>query len=158
MDERATPPWIEGAKQTQTKGRGGNPAWVKGMPSPNPKGRPPGITDKKAKLAQRMLADADGIVGVMVEKAMEGDTSAASLVLSRVLPALRGQNEKVEFAFDASAPITEQIEAVLSAIAGGTVAADVGRQIIDAIGTLSGARAVEELEQRIFALEAKEAV
>ncbi len=156
MSEATQPSWMEGFKPTSAKGRGGNPAWVKGMPSPNPKGRPPGITDKKAKLAQRMLADADGIVGVMVEKAMEGDTSAASLVLSRVLPALRGQTEKVQFAFDAEAPVTEQMEAVLTAIADGTVAADVGRQIIDAIGALSNARAVEELEHRIVVLEAKE--
>lgn len=74
--------------------------WYAGMPSPNPKGRPVGITDRKAKLAQRMLADANGIIGVMVEKAMEGDSGAAALILSRVMPALRGQTEKVQFDFD----------------------------------------------------------
>ncbi|MEM7664560.1 MAG: DUF5681 domain-containing protein [Pseudomonadota bacterium] len=158
MTEATKPDWLKNWKPDESKQKGGNPNWYPGMKSPNPAGRPKGITDKRVRIAKKMLDDADGIVAVMTEKALEGDTGAASLVLSRVLPALRGQTEKVEFAFDASAPVTEQIEAVLSAIAAGTVAADVGRQIIDAIGTLSNARAVEELEQRILALEVKEAV
>lgn len=45
---------------------------------------------------------------------------------------------------------------VISAIADGTVPADIGRQIIDAIGTLSAIRANEELEARITALEEKQ--
>jgi len=126
------------------------------MPSPNPAGRPRGITDKKAKLAHRMLEDAEGIVAALIEKALEGDTGAASLVLARCLPALRSQAEKVCFDFDASSPVPQQIEQVLAAMAAGAVAPDVGRQIIDAIGSLSSARAVEELEGRLAALEAKE--
>ena len=146
-------PWDAGAAQPEPTERRG---WYPGMPSPNPKGRPPGITDRKAKLAQRMLADADGIVSVLIAQALEGDTGAASLVLSRVLPALRNQTEKVQFAFDPSAPVARQIEQVLAAMAEGAVSPDVGRQIIEAIGTLSNARAVEELEARIITLEAKE--
>lgn len=129
--------------------------WYKGMPSPNRGGRPRGITDRKAKLAQRIMDDADGIVQAMVEKALEGDSSAASLILSRVLPALRSQNEKVQFEFDPAAPVSSQVEAVLAAVAAGVVAADVGKQIIEAIGTLSNVRAVESLEERIVMLEAK---
>jgi len=129
--------------------------WYKGMPSPNRGGRPRGITDRKAKLAQRIMDDADGVVRVMIEKALEGDASAASLILSRVLPALRSQNEKVQFDFDPTASISSQVEAVLAAVASGAVAADVGKQIIDAIGTLSNVRMAEELDQRITMLEAK---
>lgn len=134
----------------------GSRQWKKGMPSPNPKGRPVGITDRKAKLAERMLADADGIVAALIEKALDGDTGAASLILGRVLPALRSQAEKVSFPFDATAPVATQIEQVLDAMATGIVAPDVGRQIIDSIGTLSNVRAVEELESRIITLEAKD--
>ena len=146
-------PWEDGPTQVEPAERRG---WYAGMPSPNPAGRPRGITDRKAKLAQRMLADADGIVAVLIAQALEGDTGAASLVLSRVLPALRNQTEKVQFAFDPSAPVARQIEQVLAAMAEGAVSPDVGRQIIDAIGTLSNARAVEDLEARIITLEARE--
>lgn len=158
MSEAEKPAWLEGwepapAKQ---KGVGGNPAWTPGMRSPNPTGRPRGIVDKRARISQRMLADADGIVSVLISQALEGDTGAASLILSRVLPALRNQTEKVQFDFDPSAPVARQIEQVLAAMADGAVSPDVGRQIIEAIGTLSNARAVEELEARIITLEAKE--
>jgi hypothetical protein len=133
----------------------GNPNWHKGMRSPNPKGRPPGQS-KQSKLMQRMLEDAGEVVDAVMEKAKEGDPASASLVLSRILPALRSEARTVAFAFDPAAPVSEQIEAVLAAIASGDVPVDVGRQIIDAIGTLANVRATEELEQRIILLEAKQ--
>lgn len=163
------PPWLEGTQAAQPqpvppqsdpappeRRKPGNPAWTPGMRSPNPKGRPPGIVDKRAKLSQRMLADAEGIVSALIDKALEGDTGAASLILSRVLPSLRSQAEKVSFDFDATAPVVRQVEQVLAAIAGGAVAPDVGKQIIEAIGALSAIRATEELEARLAALEAKQ--
>jgi hypothetical protein len=104
-----------------------------------------------------MLADADGIVSVLIAQALEGDTGAASIILSRVLPALRNQTEKVQFPFDPSAPIPRQIEAVLAAVAAGAVGPDVGQVIISSIKALADVRAVEELEARIITLEAKQA-
>ena len=83
------------------------------------------------------------------------DTGAASLILSRVLPALRNQTEKVQFPFDPGAPIPQQIEAVLAAVAAGAVAPDVGQVIIQSVKALADVRAVEELEARIITLEAK---
>lgn len=157
MNDVQTPPWKEGwqpAPPSDVTTRSvGNPNWYPGMPSPNPKGRPRGITDKKARLVERMLADADGIVDAIVDKALEGDSGAAALILSRVLPSIKAQSEKVEFDFDPAAPVSQQVEMVLAAIASGTVAPDVGRQIIDAINSLSQIRAAEDLEARIAALE-----
>ncbi len=144
-------------KSKEPQRRQGNPAWTPGCKSPNPSGRPKGIVDKRAKLSKQMLDDANGIVSVMVEKALEGDTGAASLVLSRVLPALKSQSERVLFEFDATAPVVKQVEQVLAAIASGAVAPDLGKQIVEAIHALSSIRAVEELEQRIVSLEEKQA-
>lgn len=154
-----TPPWLENALQAVNEQPAAAPPpgrWVKGMPSPNKAGRPRGITDRRAKIAERMLADADGIVAALVEKALKGEVGAASLILSRVLPTLRAQAEKVEFDFDSTAPVAEQVEQVLTAIAGGVIAPDVGRQIIEAIGALSSIRATDELEKRLVALEARQ--
>jgi hypothetical protein len=105
---------------------------------------------------QRMLDDAGQVVDAVIGKAKEGDTAAAGLVLSRILPALRSQSEKVSFCFDASLPISKQVEQVLQAISDGTVAADTGKLIIDAIQSLSSIRAVEDLEQRLVILEMKQ--
>ena len=124
--------------------------------SGNPKGRPPGPS-KQQKLIRRMLDEADALLDVQIAKAKEGDTAAAQLVFSRVLPTLRSQSQTVEFDLDASLPLGRQIEAVLTAMSTGQIAPDVGKQIIDAINTLGNIRAVEELEQRIVNLELRQA-
>lgn len=85
--------------------------------------------------------------------AKEGDLQACNIVLARIAPPMKAQSERVEFDFDPSASTAQQIEAVLAAIATGDLAPDSGREVIAAIGTLSNARAVEELEQRIVTLE-----
>jgi hypothetical protein len=126
--------------------------WKKGQ-SGNPAGRPKGIIDKRQRLQKAMMDDAEDIVRVVMDKALEGDMQAASLVLSRVAPALRLTAPIVEFDFDATAPLSKQIEQVLQAIADGNVTADVAKQIIESINQLAGVRAVSDLEARIKSLE-----
>lgn len=130
--------------------------WERGGPSPNPSGRPKGIVDKRTRVSQALMDDAPAVARVVVDAALEGDMQAASLVLSRIAPVLRGQMEKVAFEFDATAPVARQVEQVLAAVARGQVAPDVGKQIIDAVQALSTIRATEELEARLAALEQKE--
>ncbi len=122
------PPWIEGWKpelSTETRSAG-NPAWTPGGQSPNPKGRPAGLPDKRLLATQQMLDEMRNIVAVLVAKALEGDTGAAAIVMSKVLPSIKAQAEKVNFDFDAAAPISEQVAQVLDAIAAEAVAPDVG--------------------------------
>lgn len=63
----------------------------------------------------------------------------------------------MQFEFDATATISDQVAQVLDAIAAGAVAPDVGRVIIESIKALADVRATEELEARIAALEEKQA-
>jgi hypothetical protein len=158
MTEQIAPPWGTDWKPTPppipSEPRGpGNPAWVKNGPSPNPKGRPAGVPDKRLLATQAALDEMRNIVAMLVGRALEGDTNAASIVLSKVLPSVKAQAEKVNFEFDATAPISEQVAQVLDAVAAGAVAPDVGRLIIDSIKSLADVRASEELEARIAALE-----
>jgi len=132
----------------------GNPSWVPGGPSPNPSGRPPGLPDKRLLATQAALDEMRSIMMMLVARALEGDTNAASIVLSKVLPSVKAQAEKVNFTFSSDAPISEQVAQVLDAIAAGAVAPDVGRLIIDSIKSLSDVRATEDLAARIEALEA----
>jgi hypothetical protein len=154
MTDVVQPEWLQGYTPN-TEPPKGNPQWTKGMKSPNPAGRPRGVSDRRAKLANRMLDDAQGIIDKMIAQALEGDPQCAHIILSRVMPALRAQSEKVEFDFDASSSVTEQAEAVLQAIADGKVAPDVGKQILEGISTLYGIKQVAELEARLQALEEK---
>lgn len=160
MTDTIAPPWGTDWKPTPppipSEPRGpGNPAWVAGGPSPNPNGRPAGRPDRRLLATEQMLEEMRGIVSVLVSKALEGDSNSAAIVLSKVLPSVKAQAEKVNFEFDASAPISEQVAQVLDAIAAGAVAPDVGRLIIDSIARLADVRANEELEARIAALEEK---
>lgn len=154
------PPWQLGPKPASAPApeaptyRGpGNPAWTAGV-SGNPRGRPPGRPDRRLLATQQMLDEMRNIVAVLIGKALEGDTGAASVVLSKVMPSLKAQSQAVEFDLDTDAPASEQVAQVLCAIASGAVAPDVGRLIIDSVKALAECRAVETLETRIEALEA----
>ena len=160
MTEVQSPPWMEGWKpaplvvaEAERPQGPGNPSWTPGCPSPNPKGRPPGIPDKRLLATQQMLDEMRNIVAVLIGKALEGDTGAAAVVLSKTLPTLKAQAEKVCFDFDADASVSEQVAQVLDAIAAGAVAPDVGRLIIESVKALCDVRATEQLEARIRVLE-----
>lgn len=152
------PPWKEGWKPMIGPGGpvvAGNPNWVKGMKSPNPAGRPPGLSPQ-SKLVQKMLENADGILDAIIAKAMEGDSSSASLILARIVPALKSQAQTVQFDFDHTASASDQAASIISAIASGAVSPDIGRQILEAVNALSQIKAAETLEARIAALEEKQ--
>jgi hypothetical protein len=96
------------------------------------------------------------IARVVTDAAKEGDLQACGIVLARIAPPMKAQSERVEFDFDPTASTAQQIESVLGAIASGDLSPDSGREVIAAIGTLSNARAVEDLEARIITLEARQ--
>lgn len=146
------PPWL---KNSEPKRGPGNPNWKKGGPSPNPHGRTAKFGSPRTTLANQILENATEVVEVMIAKALEGDSGAASLILSRVLAPLRTEGGRVHFELDPSLSISEQVEQVLRAIAAGAIPPEVGKSIIESLGTLSNVRAAEELEQRILLLEAK---
>jgi hypothetical protein len=74
----------------------GNPTWIRGGASPNPKGRPPGPS-KQQKLITRMLDEGAEVLDAVLENAKTGDPASASLVLNRILPTLRSQSQTVQF-------------------------------------------------------------
>ena len=155
MTETVQPEWLQGFQPDNSPPKG-SPNWKKGMKSPNPAGRPKGIVDRRTKMTQTILEDVTAILRVVKENALNGDTAAAALLLSKVMPSLRSQAERVEFDYDASAPISKQDESVLDAVAKGLVAPDVAKSIVETIGTLSQIRATEDLEARIAALEERQ--
>lgn len=133
----------------------GNPNWHKGMKSPNPSGKKAEFGVARTKITKLLLENAGGILEKQIEKALEGDSAAAQLILSRVVAPLKSDSGRVKFDFDAALPISAQVEKVLEAVATGKVSPEVAQQIVSTIGTLSSVRATEELEARIVQLEAK---
>lgn len=125
------------------------------MKSPNPSGKPADFGVARTKITKLLLDKAGGILEKQIAKALEGDSAAAQLVLSRVIAPLKANSGRVKFDFDTWLPISAQVERVLEAVATGKVSSEVGQQIVAAIGTLLSVRAAEELELRIVMLESK---
>src|SRR5262245_45175342 len=98
MTATITPPWLSGPAPPPAPA---TPArWVKGMPSPNPKGRPRGIVGRRSKVTQALMDDAPAVARVVIDAALEGDLQACGIVLARVAPALRPETHPVQFPFD----------------------------------------------------------
>lgn len=146
------PEWMKGFVPTPAPPGG---RWQKGQSS-NPKGRPPGIVDKRQKLQNAFADDAVAIAKVVVERALEGDMQAANICLARLSAPLRAQAERVEFELDPDRPLSEQAHQILLAVAEGKVDAETARTLIGCIQSVAGIKATEELEQRIIILEAKQ--
>ena len=131
------------------KRRGGFPPGVSG----NPRGRPKGIVDRRIRILRAIEPELPQLLRTIMDRALSGDMQAAGLVLSRVYPPLRPRSEPVRFAFEPSASIADQCEQLLREMAAGVVAPDVARLVLDGLASLAAARATEELEARVSALE-----
>lgn len=149
-DQLEQPPWMQGFVPDDRKG---SVKWKPGMRSPNPKGRPVGIIDKRQRLAQALGDDGPEVVRVVVQAALAGDMTAAGLVLSRVAPPLKASAEKVEFKLSPDRPMSEQASEVVLAVAEGELDAETAKTILSCIQTVANIRAVELLEDRVIKLE-----
>jgi hypothetical protein len=126
------------------------------MRSPNPSGRPKGIVDRRQKLQNAFADDAVAIAKVVVERAIEGDMQAANIALARIAPPLKAQAERVQFELDPDRPLAEQAGQILQAVAEGKLDAETGKTLIGCIQSVAQVKAVEELENRILILEARQ--
>lgn len=130
----------------------GQRGWQPGQ-SGNPKGRPPGSRNRKNVVAEEFAKDGSKVARVVMDAALEGDMQAASLVLQRLAPPLRARAEKVTFDLDPTASLTAQAQQVISAVASGDIDPDTGQLLVGCITALAGVKQIDELEQRLSALE-----
>jgi hypothetical protein len=140
-----------GVKQDK-RDRDGSGRFLKGV-SGNPKGRTPG-TSNLAALRAMLMPHVPELLMKLVEMARAGDKAAMDMVLARVLPPLKAQDEPVSLAaFDG--PLSDQGRTILAAMASGEITPSQAGELLAALG--SQARLVEatELEARIRALESK---
>ena len=127
-------------------------AWRAGQ-SGNPRGRRPG-SGEVAKLRAAIAEHVPTILERLVAAALQGDVSAARLLLERVCPPLKATEEAAPLALP-DGTLTEQGRAVLGAVAAGDLAPGQGAALLGAIGTLARVVEVDELARRLTALEAR---
>ena len=130
------------------------PGWQPGQ-SGNPAGRPKGSGDValiRAAIAQRMPE----LIDTLVDRALSGDVGAARLLLERTVAPLKA-SEAPQAIHLPPEGLSDQGRAVLASVASGELAAGQGAQLLGAIGTLARVIEVDELTQRVQALEARHA-
>lgn len=120
--------------------------------SGNPAGRKPGRTTG-AKLRIELAKELPDILASLVKSAKDGDVQAAKLLLDRVLPALRPIDQGQSMVIDGDS-LADQGRAVLRGVAAGDLPAQTGAQLIGAIAGLAKIIELDELAERITALEA----
>jgi hypothetical protein len=115
-------------------------------------GRPPG-SGFSAQLREVVGKDEfKRLVKSLLDRALEGDTAAAGVLINRLVPALKPISEPVRLELP-EAGVGERAEAVVQAIADGAVAPGDGKLMLDALTAAAALGQVAELEARIAALE-----
>ena len=127
--------------------------WQPGQ-SGNPKGRPPGKGDS-ALLRASIQSHLPQVIDMLVNKALDGDTNAASLLLSRGLAPLKPTEVTYTLPMTDSS-LSGQGKSVLNAVASGDLPVTHGASILGALGALSKLVEVDDLIARISALEARQ--
>lgn len=119
--------------------------------SGNPNGRPAGTT-LLGKLRTKHQGDIEDIFDALITLAKDGDTAAAQIIMSRMLPPVRPVSEPVMLDLpDGSYPA--KAEAVVQAVSEGRVSPPDAKLLLDAIQTVAQLSTLSQLEERLAALE-----
>ena len=119
--------------------------------SGNPAGRKPG-TGEVAKIRAAIGERVPELLDKLMAQALEGDTSAARLLLERAVAPLKAAEQPQALTLP-DGTLTEQGRAVLASVASGELAPGQGAALLGAIGTLARVTELDELSARITALE-----
>ena len=116
-------------------------------------GRPPG-SGFSSQLREVVGKDEfKGLVKALLDRALEGDTAAAGVLINRLVPALKPVAETINLELPGS--LSEQASAVVKAIAKAEVSPGDGKTILDALTAAAALGQVAELEARLAVLEAR---
>jgi len=126
--------------------------------SGNLAGRPRGSKNRTALAVQALLdGEAEGLTRVAVEKALAGDIVALRLCMDRILPVKRERAIELDLpALEGSQDSLRAIGTVLEAVGAGEITPTEGQAVASLLETHRRTFEVEELEQRIEALEAQQ--
>ena len=123
--------------------------------SGNPKGRTRG-SGEVSKIRAAIAAQVPALLAKLMTQALEGDTSAARLLLERSIAPLKAAEQPQALTLP-DGSLTDQGRAVLASVAAGELAPGQGAALLGAIGTLARVAEVDELAARVAALEQKNA-
>jgi len=121
--------------------------------SGNPAGRPKGIPNPQAKLRQAITAHVPAIIDRLVAAALDGDTAAASLLLSRALPPAKP--ESLIHALPEAGSMAGRAEEVVTAAMAGNISPTAAGELIGVLAAQAKIVEISELAERMAAIEAR---
>ena len=143
------------AENTELKQRRGKGKPFQPGQSGNPAGKPMGAKNKATRLAQSLLdGEEEALVRKVIELAKGGDLQALKVCLDRLIPPMKAQSALIHVEIPKTANLIDTADALLRAAAGGELSPDIASQLISAVGTIARVTEIEDLKQRLSALEA----
>jgi hypothetical protein len=118
--------------------------------SGNPAGRPKSTTTI---WRERLASEGEAVIAKVIASALAGDMAAARLVLDRIAPPLKAIAAPVLIELPNPTTPLGTATAIIEAAAGGHLPPDTAAQLVTAVGTLARILEVEELRDRLEAIE-----
>lgn len=131
--------------------------FVKGQVA-NPKGRPPGVPDRRTRYRELIEARMPELVERCVQLALQGEMQAMRLCFERVLPALKATDDQIAVTVNEGSGIGEHARSVVAAVLGGELTPAEARSLMAVLVDQSRILEVESFEARLAALEQSLAV
>ena len=125
--------------------------WKPGQ-SGNPNGRQRG-SGEIARIRAMVTDQLPKVIDILVEKALAGDMPAIRLLLDRTVPPLRSQEPAISLELPSAGSFTDQGRAVIQAVSQEEIDPSRGSALVTSIAQLARVAEIDELTNRIKALE-----
>jgi hypothetical protein len=123
--------------------------FIKGQ-SGNPKGRPKGMINHR-RLREAIVKETPEIIESMIGLAKAGDTTAAKILLDRVIAPMRSGDAFVHLPLEGK--MTQDARNVLQAIGSSQITTGQGQALLSGIASLARIVEIDELLARVEKLE-----
>ena len=122
--------------------------------SGNPAGKPRGAKNRTTVMAQALLeGEAEILVRKLIDLAKGGDIQALKVCVDRLCPSIKAQAAPVKVHIPDTGSIADIANSFIKAAADGLLPPDVAAQLVSAVGTLARVVEIDELKERLAALE-----
>ncbi len=105
-------------------------------------------------MAQALLdGEAEVLTRKIIELAKNGDIQALKVCIDRLCPPMKAQSAPIQVEIPDTDSISDIASAFIKAAADGRLPSDVATQLVSAVGTLAHVKEIDELKERLAALE-----
>lgn len=123
--------------------------------APGHSGNPGGRSGQTQAIRAKLAEGADAVTRKILAAARKGDMQACRLILERLVPPIKPTSEPVQFELD-DTDLPSAARSIMRAVAGGQLAPDQGKSLIEGLGAVARVievaelqKAIEELRQQI---------